>query len=527
MTAYPLPTPRRYLALWFPFLPAERRERAATEAGVWPADAPLVLTDSIKGARRLAAVSRKALKLGLSPGLTLADARAAVPHLLALDHDPAADAALIDRVLDDCLRWTPLVALDPPHGLMLDITGCAHLFGGETATRERVLHRLRGGRFTVRGSIAGTPDAARALARFGRVALVAPGGEAQAVRPLPITALELSDETTTALRRAGFKRIADLADRPSAPLTGRFGTELTTRLTRLLGREDRRITPSRPLPACVVEQAFAEPIGHADAIARVLRALIERACAHLEERGEGGRAFEASFLRVDGVVRHIIARTGRPVRDADTVTRLFRERIEALADPLDPGYGFDLVRLALSVTEPLESLQPDLDGKAIEADEVADLIDRLTARFGAVRVLRFVAADTHDPVRVARLVPATSQMPDQGGVRAIASASWMRPEPGEPPPRPLRLFEPPQAVEAVAEVPDGPPIRFRWRGALHDVARAEGPERLLTEWWRGHDRPARDYYRIEDGQGRRFWLFREGFYGGDASPRWYLHGLFA
>ena len=494
-----------------------------TEAGAWPADAPLALTDNVKGARRLAAVSRKALKLGLSPGLTLADARAAVPHLVALDHDPAADAALIERMLDDCLRWTPLVALDPPHGLMLDITGCAHLFGGETATRGRVLHRLRGGRFTVRGSIAGTPDAARALARFGRVALVAPGEEAQAVRPLPITALELSDETTTALRRAGFKRIADLADRPSAPLTGRFGTELMTRLTRLLGREARRITPARPLPACVVEQAFAEPIGHADAIAHVLRILIGRACSQLEERGEGGRAFEASFLRVDGVVRRIIARTGRPVRDADTVNRLFRERIEALADPLDPGYGFDLVRLALSVTEPLESVQPELDGKAVEADQVADLVDRLIARFGAVRVLRFAAADTHDPVRVARLVPATSRMTEP----ETAGASWMGPEPGEPPLRPLRLFEPPQAVDAVAEVPDGPPVRFRWRGVLHDVARAEGPERLLAEWWGGQDGPARDYYRIEDGQGRRFWLFREGFYGGGASPRWYLHGLFA
>jgi protein ImuB len=490
-----------------------------TEAGAWPADAPLVLTDSVKGARRLAAVSRRALKLGLSPGLTLADARAAIPHLVARDHDPAADAALIERMGDDCLRWTPLVALDPPHGLMLDITGCAHLFGGEAALRERVLGRLRRGRFTVRGSIAGTPDAARALARFGQTALFAPGDEPQAVRPLSIAALELPDETTTALRRAGFKRVGDLADRPSAPLTGRFGPELTTRLIRLLGREDRRITPARPVPALVVEQPFAEPIGHADTIARVLRSLIGRACAHLEERGQGGRAFEASFFRSDGVVRSLAVETGRPVRDVDTIARLFREKIDSLADPVDPGFGFDLMRLALPVTEPLDSLQPDLDGKAVEADEVADLIDRLIARFGAVRVLRFAAADTHDPVRAARLVPATSRQPE--------SAAWIGPEPGEPPPRPLHLFEPPQAVEALAEVPDGPPIRFRWRGELHDVARAEGPERLLTEWWRGHDGPARDYYRIEDGQGRRFWLFREGFYGGGANPRWYLHGLFA
>lgn len=467
----------------------------------------------------MAAISRQALKLGLSPGLTLADARARIPDLAVLEHDPPADEALLDRMLEDSRRWTPLAAPDPPQGLMLDVTGCAHLFGGEAALRDRVLHRFRRSGFTARGSIAGTPEAARALARFGRVAIVRPGGEPEAIGPLPIAALELLEETQLALKRAGFKRIADLADRPTAPLASRFGADLMTRLIRLLGGEDRRITPCRALPPCIVEQPFIEPMGHADALMGALRSLIERACAHLAERGGGGRAFEARFFRTDGAVRSVAAETSRPVRDPEVVFRLFGERIDALADPLDPGFGFDLIRLAVTSVEPLDSMQPELDGRAIEEDEVADLIDRLIARFGQARVLRFVPADTHDPVRAASFVPATS--PPDG------NTPWLKPEPGEPLPRPLHLFKFPQLVDALAEVPDGPPIRFRWRRVVHDVARAEGPERILPEWWRTSEQPARDYYRIEDAHGQRFWLFREGFYGGDAPPRWYLHGLFA
>ncbi len=478
-----------------------------------------MLTHAVGGAQRLAAVGREARALGLAPGLGLADARARVPDLAVRPHDPAADEALLARMAADAGRWTPLVALDPPHGLMLDVTGCTHLFGGEAALRERALQRIRRGGFTVRASLAGTPEAARALARFGRVAVVPPGGEAEAVRPLDLAALELPEETAVALRRAGFRRVADLADRPRAPLTGRFGPELASRLDRLLGREAVPITPDRSRPPCRVEQAFAEPVGHADAIARSLSGLVARACRELEARGEGGRAFEAAFHRADGAVRRVAVETGRPLREPRALERLLRERLDALADPLDPGFGFDRIGLAVPVTEPLAAVQPDLDGRAAEDDEVAHLVDRLVARFGPVRVSRFVPVATHDPLRAARLVPAMSP--------GAAGAGWPRPEPGEPPARPLHLFEPPQPVEALAEVPDGPPIRFRWRRLIHDVARAEGPERILPEWWRDRPTPARDYYRVEDARGRRFWLFREGHYGDEERPRWYLHGLFA
>ncbi len=474
----------------------------------------------MKGALRLAAVSPEASALGLTPGLTLADARARIPGLAAADHDPEADAALLGRMAEACDRWTPLVALDPPHGLTLDVTGCGHLFGGEAALRRLVVGRFRQDGFAARAAIAGTPDAARALVRFGRVTIAPPGGEAAAVRPLPVAALGLGEDVRRALSLAGLKRIGDLADLPSQPLAARFGEDLPTRLRRTLGEEDRRITPMRPPPACRVERRFAEPIAHADAIDGTIRALLGQAAALLEAVGQGGRVFEASFFRTDGAVRRISVETGRPTRDASSVLRLLQARLDALADPLDPGFGFDLIRLAVPLAQPLAQLQPRFDGETRDEDAVSDLVDRLVARFGASRVLRFSAADTHDPARASRLVPASSP--------AALKPGWSSPEPGEPPVRPLQLFERPQPIETLAETPDGPPLRFRWRRVLHMIARAEGPERIAPEWWRDREAPTRDYYRVEDLEGRRFWVFRAGLYERETSrPRWYLHGLFA
>ncbi|MEZ5841231.1 MAG: DNA polymerase Y family protein [Hyphomicrobiales bacterium] len=455
--------------------------------------------------------------------MTLADARARVPGFAAVVADPAADARLLARLADDCERFTPLVALDRPAGLVLDITGCDHLFGGEKGLRAALLARLERAGLAARAAIAGTPDAAGALARFGRTGIVPPGGEPAAVRSLPVAALAMPDEVTLALARAGLKTVGDLAARPSRPLAARFGEALPRRLRRVLGAEDVRITPRRLPPPCLLEERFAEPVARTEDIEAILAGLAARAAGLLEGRGEGGRAFEVAFFRTDGAVRRIAVETGRPTRTVATVLRLFRERLDALADPLDPGFGFDLVRFAVPVVEPLAERQPALAPAGMRAADgagVVDLVDRLAARFGRDRVLRFHPRDSHDPDRAAMLVSA---LDDPG-----AACLWSLPGPDEPPARPLQIFEPPCPVEALAEVPDGPPLRFRWRRVLHEVVRAEGPERIAPEWWRKPETaPTRDYYRVEDAAGRRFWLFRAGLYGeGATPPRWYLHGLF-
>lgn len=485
-----------------------------------PAEKPHVLVETQNNALRIVDCDRRAVRFGLTRGLTLADARARIPDLVALEAQPQADRHFLEEVANVCDRFTPLVALDARDGLLLDITGCAHLFGGEEGLVARVDHVMRRIGLGLRTAIAGTPDAAHSYARFGQGGIIAPGREEVTLRPLPANALDIEAETVIALSRAGLKTLADLAERPSETLSARFGEALATKLRRTLGREDRRITPLRPPPDCVVERQFAEPFADTASLEAVVVRLIREAARVLEARGEGGRVFEIGFFRSDGAVRRLAIETGRPSRDAKALLRLYRERIEALADPLDPGFGFDAVKLAVPICEPLTDQQHSLDGRAVEEEAVADLVDRLVTRFGRDRVLRFAAQDTHHPVRAAKALSAAAPLPE---------AAWPEPEPQEPPARPLQLFEPPQPVEAIAEVPDGPPIRFRWRRLIHDVARAEGPERIAPEWWRdGSDEPMRDYYRVEDAQGRRFWLFRIGFYEAEsAPPRWFLHGLFA
>ncbi len=478
-------------------------------------DEPLLLVAKERNAVRVTASCPRAQGLGLLQGMPLADARARVPDLRVADANPQADARLLLRLARQCARWSPMVAPDPPDGLLLDIEGCAHLFGGEAGlAADTCVHFGR--QFTVRRALASTPSAARALARFPQDV----AEEEEAVRRLPIAALRLAPEAEAAIRRAGLKRIADLADRPTAPLSARFGAAATEALNRLLGCADSRITPLRPLPALHFARRFAEPIGHADSIRAALASLALEAIAELDRRGEGGRYFAAAFFRSDGAVRELSIETGQPTRDPALIGRLFHERIESLADPLDPGFGFDLIRFAVPTTEVLGVSQADLHNRPKQGEALDGLIDRLSVRHGRRRIQRLVPVDTHVPERAERALPAQDAIP----------GSWPQPPAGEPPLRPIFLFDPPHPVEALAEVPDAPPRRFRWKGVTHRVVRAEGPERIAAPWWTksGEGRPTRDYYRVEDSEGRRFWLFRQGLYEREnGQPRWYLHGLFA
>ncbi len=510
---------RRYLALWLPLLPTDRLHRIKRRSAA-PADKPLIVLARVKSALRIAHADRKARALGLLPGLTLADARARVPDLDLADEDLVADAVLLDHLADWCDRYTPLVGMDGPDGIMLDITGCAHLFGGEAALNADLLMRLARFGFSVRSAIAGTPDAARAIARYGEGGIVPEGSEAKAVSPLSVSALGTEPNTVTALARAGLRLIKDLAERPRAPLAARFGQDLLDRLSRTLGETDHPLSPRRPLPELAAERRFAEPIGRTEDVMAALGELAHEIAECLEARGTGGRRFEIGLFRTDGAVRRIGVLAGRPLRDAKPLVKLFEERLDSLADPVDPGFGFDMIRLDVLASEASHAVQTGLDGKENANEDIAALVDRLGARFGPGRVRRFVPQDSHIPERAAQSVPAMAAV--------AGSGAWPQQEEGAPSLRPLRLIDPPEPVdETLSEVPDGPPIRFRWRRVMREVARAEGPERIAPEWWRREDKSlTRDYFRVEDRQGHRYWLYREGLYGQDA-PRWFLHGLFA
>ena len=501
---------RRYLAVFLPFLPSERIKRAKPPDA--RPDTPFALVEKRRGSMRLVAVDSVALRLGLTQGLALADARARVPELVVFDADERADAVLLDWLAEACDRYTPMVTVDPPHGLILDITGCTHPFAdGESGLAGDLARRLTRLGLTSRLATASTPDAGSALARHG-------GND---VRALPVHALRVEPDIHVALTRAGLKTIGAVTRVPSAPLAARFGEDLPVLLARLLGEADVRITPRREFAEIETEARFAEPMARTEDVLATIARLVGKAAVTLSERGVGGRQFSVALFRSDGHVARLSVETGQPTRAPAVIDRLFRERIDALADPLDPGFGYDMIRLAVHIVEPFAPEQLRLDGGKVADSELAALIDRLGTRLGRNRVRRFATVDTHIPEQAALEFPA---------VETRKVGAWPKPEVGEPPLRPVHLFDPPHRIEVVAEVPDGPPRRFKWRRTMHEVARHEGPERIAAEWWMRRDNSGltRDYYRVEDVLGRRYWLFRHGLYGTEkAHPDWYLHGIFA
>ena len=360
------------------------------------------------------ALDVRAQRLGLYKGQPLANAQAMVRELCVLPADDKADAALLDHIADWCDRFTPFVATDAPDGLLLDITGAAHLFGGEAAMLTLVRKKLSVQGFAVAAAIAGTAPAARALARFADGHIAAPGMEADSLARLPVAALDCEETIRRALERAGLKTIAQVAARQRSELAARFGKAFVAALEILLGQQDKPINPRRPLPDLTVEQRFAEPIVTAAAISASLSSLAQSLSGVLEQRGLGLRTLDAVFFRADGAVRRIEARLGAPMRDAAMLLRLLDEKLDALADPLDPGFGFDLIRLEARLVEKTQSSAVSFDSDENAKAQIAFLIDRLSARFGEHRVQRFVPQDTHIPEAASAAVPAQDR--DFGGV---------------------------------------------------------------------------------------------------------------
>jgi protein ImuB len=541
---------RRILSLWLPRLPIDRIKRQlwlsnaakafSSEVGTGSREEnaskkdsnndPSIVVIKQNNALQIFALDDAAASLGLDVGLPLANARAICPQLQTFDADEAADAKALSAIAEWCDRFTPLVALDPPHGLFLDITGCVHLFGGEAAMMRLLCDVLTAQGFAVSAAIAGTAVCARTLTRHVHGRIVREGEEADAVRLLPVSALGADEAITTGLRRAGLKTIGDVACRARHEITARFGAGFTTLLEQALGESDAPISPRKPLPDYIVEKRFAEPVTTEAVISATLSGLAGMLVAAMARQSKGARQLEGRFFRTDGAVRTIMVDTGQPVTRAEVIDRLFRERLDALSDPLDPGFGFDLIRLSASRTEIVVQQQRDLDANVHDNDELAALIDRIAARIGGKRVVVHLPQETHIPERAVLAASA------QHHLAAATHAAWPARAEGEPPLRPLRLFERPEQIKVIAQVPDGPPARFVWRRATHAVVRADGPERVAMEWWRAEgEMLTRDYFRVEDEAGLRFWLYRDGLYdreieqedGKAVQPNWYMHGLFA
>ncbi len=468
--------------------------------------------------------------MGLASGMALADARALLPDLAVRAAMLEADQRGLQRLADWCGRYSPWVAIDGEDGVRLDVTGCAHLFGGEAALLADLEARLAGFGVDARMAIADALGAAWALARFASTTrAVAPAGTTrQAIAPLPVAALRLSSETTDGLNRLGLAKIEDLMRAPPAALAVRFGPTLTSRLRQALGQVAEPISPDRPAPYFLCRLIFPEPIGTDSDIAAAAERLTQDLCHLLAEEEKGGRRLELTLYLADGGVRRFDVGCSRPSRDPDHLLRLFSERLSGL----ESGFGADVITLAAPVVEALPAVQMALRRLRASVDtssrktigacarpsdaDLGLLIDRLGNRLGLHNIARLAPHESYLPERAVRVVAPLA--PPEGGM-------W-----GPDQPRPVQLLAAPEPVEAVAEVPDGPPILFRWRGRTHRVARADGPERIAPEWWRiraGKGGKVRDYYRLEDDDGARFWVYRDGLFQPEMPARWYLHGFFA
>jgi protein ImuB len=565
----------RIASVWLKAWPIARFLRAqATSAA--PADAvdprrPFTLVAPGAGGPRLVALNRAAVASGLVAGELLSNARSKVLDLQSRDVDPAADDAALHKLALWCLRYTPLVApwnaANGADGLFLDITGCAHLFGGEAALLADLGQRLRRFGLRPRLAIADTAGAAWALARYGdaETTIVASGEAEKALQDLPFAALRLDEKTRILLRRLGFRRIGQLIHQPRAPLAARFGAAFLHRLDQALGRAPEPLSPLAPPPVYRVLARFMEAISTADHVVEAASRLLRDLAKHLAEDGVGVRRLRLLLFRLDGEVLSLELGLAAPSQDALHMARLIALRLERLPRGLEADFGFEAAAIHVLAAERMPERQVPLGlaGETSEPAELAQLVDRLAQRLGAGAVQRLVPRQSHIPERAVCLQPAslpsgTNASPsptkwERVGVRAVPRdeqdqaspfphpSLFPHPNPlpqageGNAPSaaRPLLLLPQPEPAEVMAEVPEGPPRQFRWRGVLHPVVAAEGPERIAPEWWRQRENKQdgeaeRDYYVVEDAEGRRFWLYRAGLYGRDgAPPCWFMQGLFA
>lgn len=500
-------------------------------------EVPLALIESGPRGLRITAVDHAAARAGIHPGQALADARAGLPGLRTRPAEPRRDAALLQEIAHWIGRYGPCRNVDGVDGLWVDTAGVAHLFGGEERLLGDCRDRLIQACFSTRLGVADTPAAAWALARYGGssggIACAAPGQTRAALAPLPVEALRLTEATIVLLKRLGLYRIGDLYGLPRASLARRFrdlrrsdvaelADGVILRLDQALGDIRDPRTPMMPPPCRLVRRVFAEPLITSAALEVAVADLVGALVALLAGEGMGARRLLMVLYRTDGTRATLAIGTSTASRDAGHLERLLQEKL----DSIDLGFGVDVITFEALQAEPLDALQSSLTAKPAQTggQGLAELVDRLANRIGAGSLYRATPQPSHIPEQADAAVPFTA--PASSGSPLAGTA-----------PRPPFLLPRPEPIEVVAEVPEGPPRRFLWRRARHRIVKAEGPERIEPAWWQSITAPAaatacprpRDYYRIEDDAGGRFWVFRDGLYDRgdpDHPPLWYVHGLF-
>jgi protein ImuB len=498
---------KRFVSIWFRYLLTDW----FTVRNPSLRHKPFVVATRSHGRMIIVAANKPALLQGVFNGMVLADARAIIPSLEVADEIPGLQQTLLPKIAEWCIRFTPFVSIDTAGGLIFDATGCSHLWGGDEAYLKNIIQRFEKLGYNVRAGMADTIGCAWAVTRFSKDSLlIEPGQQLPAISALPPDALRLEPNTIERLHKLGLKQISQFMNMPRAALRRRFGPQLLIRLDEAIGYRDEIIEPVTAIETFQVRLPSIEPILSATGITIAITTLLEQLTDQLKQQDKGLRAANFICHRTDGKTEQISVGTNRPSANSKHLFKLFEERISNI----EPGPGIELFILEAPVVEDHTALQSSLweTSGGINDHRLSELLDRFTLRLGKDAFQRFLPAQHYWPER--SINPTTD-------LDAVPATHWNIDRP-----RPVHLLGTPKIIEVTAPIPDYPPMLFRYMGKLHKVARADGPERIEQEWWIAAGEH-RDYYTIEDEDGKRYWVFRSGHYTGDRSDQWYIHGFFA
>lgn len=495
--------PKRYMCIWLPFFGTDRAEKEQPERR----KAPFVLTLAQNGRIKIQAANRPALQEGLSCGMVFADAQAILPQLESSTYDSILLSQTLKALGEWCIRFAPIVDLQTPDGIVLDISGCAHLWGGEEKYGNNIIDRLDQGGYQAQAAIADTIGAAWAVARHTqRLSIVPTTQQAQALSGLPPSALRISQQIQQRLHKLGFRYIEEFMLIPKSTLRRRFGDELITRLEQALGTQPEHITSIEPIPIYQERLSCLEPISTNTGIQIALERLLSALCDRLKNEEKGLRQGVFRGYRIDGNLQSIHIGTGRASCNPSHLFKLFDLKIPEI----EPALGIELFVLEATLVEnsilPQEGLWLTKGGQP----EIAELLDNIAAKLGPQRIHRFLPSAHHWPERAIEPTVSLDMQPQSNWPNHTL--------------RPLHLLTQPEPIEVMVPLPDYPPALFRHRKKVYKLVKADGPERIEQEWWISNEQP-RDYYRVEDEKGARYWLFRSGYYG-QGDPKWFLHGYF-
>lgn len=495
---------RRYVSIWFRYLTTDwftlRQPQLKT--------LPFVLRASEHGRMIITAANAIAEQQGIVRGMVLADARAMIPSLQVLDDKPDLANKLINRLAAWCIRFTPVVAVDPPNGLILDVTGCPHLWGGDIPYLQNIITKLYTRGYHVHAAMADTIGTAWGVARFSNSIVIEPGKHIEAFMLLPPQALRIEQEVVDRLHKLGLHQVKQFIRMPRTSLRRRFGNHFMMRLAQALGQQDEQLQPIE-IPEPYHERLpCLEPIATAPGIEIALQQLLEKLCSRLQQEQKGLRKAILKCYRIDGKTEQVTIGTHLPSYHIEHLFKLFQLKLSTI----EPALGIELFILEAPVVEDhypqQEAMWQGVGG--LEDVRLAELIDRFATKIGAYAIHRYLPDEHYWPERSFK--EATSLL-------AKPATVWLDN------PRPLQLLKVPERIDVTAPIPDYPPMLFRYKGKVINIAKADGPERIEQEWWLQQGEH-RDYYRVEDEAGNRYWLFRLGHYN-EKVYQWFIHGFFA